>query len=131
MIYLSYLMGGLAILRARLQGWPKRDAPFKLGRWGIPVSLLGIAWGAGMLVNFAWPRAASNPTPAQTGNLLDFHWSWLNHRPVLWTAVVVITGVGAVYFGLVQRRKPSHIEAPEGELLRHDVLTEAPAAAGT
>jgi hypothetical protein len=64
-----------------------------------------------MLINFAWPRAASNPTPVQTGNLLDFHWSWLNHRPVLWIVAIVIAGVGAAYFGLVQRHK--HAEAPE------------------
>jgi urea carboxylase system permease len=108
MIYLSYLLGGIAVLRARLRGWPTEPAPFSLGRWGLPVSLLGLGWGAAMLVNFAWPRAASNPTPAQTGNLLDFHWAWLNHRPVLWTVLVVIAGVGTAYFGLVQRRKPAH-----------------------
>ncbi|HEY2327538.1 MAG TPA: amino acid permease [Gaiellaceae bacterium] len=129
LIYLSYALGGLAILRARLQGWPKRDAPFKLGKWGMPASVLGLMWGGGMLINFAWPRAASNPTPAQTGNLLDFHWNWLNHRPVLWTVFVVITGVGGLYYGLVQRQKPSHIEAPEAELLAHDAAAPAPAAA--
>jgi hypothetical protein len=47
----------------------------------------------------------------QTGNLLDFHWSWLNHRPVLWIVAIVIAGVGTAYFGLVQRHK--HAEAPE------------------
>ena len=107
MIYLSYFLGGLAILRARLNGWPRRPAPFSLGRWGIPVSILGLAWGGGMLINFAWPRAVSNPTPAQTGLLLNFHWGWLDHRPVLWTAVIVIVGVGACYYGLVQRHKPA------------------------
>jgi amino acid transporter len=111
MIYLSYFLVGTAILRARLNGWPKREAPFKLGKWGIPASIGGLMWGGGMLVNFAWPRAASNPTPAQTGNLLDFHWSWLNHRPVLWTVAIVIAGVGACYFGLVQRQK--HAEVPD------------------
>lgn len=116
LIYLAYFLVGLAILRARTKGWPRRDAPFKLGKWGIPVSVLGLAWGGGMLVNFAWPRPQSNPTPLQTGQLLNFHWTWLNHRPVLWTAVVVIVGVGAAYFALVQRHKPVRIEAPEGEL---------------
>jgi urea carboxylase system permease len=111
MIYLSYFLVGTAILKARLNGWPTREAPFKLGRWGIPASVGGLMWGGGMLINFAWPRAASNPTPAQTGNLLDFHWSWLNHRPVLWIVAIVIAGVGAAYFGLVQRHK--HAEAPE------------------
>ena len=111
LIYLSYFLVGIAILRARLNGWPQREAPFKLGKWGIPVSILGLAWGGGMLINFAWPRAASNPTPAQTGNLLDFGWSWLNHRPVLWTVAILIAAVGAAYFALVQRSK--HAEAPE------------------
>jgi urea carboxylase system permease len=111
MIYLSYFLVGTAILKARLNGWPTREAPFKLGKWGIPASVGGLMWGGGMLINFAWPRAASNPTPAQTGNLLDFHWSWLNHRPVLWIVAIVIAGVGAAYFGLVQRHK--HAEAPE------------------
>jgi urea carboxylase system permease len=116
LIYLSYFLLGIAILRARLNGWPRRPAPFTLGRWGIPVSVLGLVWGGSMLVNFAWPRAASNPTPVQTGNLLDFHWGWLNHRPVLWTVAIVISGAGAIYYGLVQRHKPTHVEAPEGEL---------------
>jgi urea carboxylase system permease len=111
MIYLSYFLVGTAILKARLNGWPRREAPFKLGKWGIPASVGGLMWGGGMLINFAWPRAASNPTPVQTGNLLDFHWSWLNHRPVLWIVAIVIAGVGAAYFGLVQRHK--HAEAPE------------------
>jgi urea carboxylase system permease len=127
MIYLSYLLGGIAVLRARLRGWPRAKAPFSLGRWGLPVSVLGLAWGGSMLVNFAWPRAASNPTPAQTGNLLDFHWAWLNDRPVLWTVLVVIVGVGALYFALVQRHKPAHLQAPEGELFAD--APEAPAAA--
>jgi urea carboxylase system permease len=114
MIYLSYFMVGVAILRARLNGWPREKAPFSLGKWGVPISVLGLLWGGGMLINFAWPRAVSNPTPAQTGSLLNFHWAWLNHRPVFWTVVIVITGVGALYYGLVQRQKSAvHTEAPE------------------
>jgi urea carboxylase system permease len=116
MIYLAYFIVGTGILRARLRGWPRREAPFKLGKWGIPVSILGLAYGGAMLVNFAWPRAASNPTPAQTGNLLDFHWNWLNHRPVLWTVTIVVGAVGAAYYALVQRHRPAHVAAPEGEL---------------
>lgn len=60
-------------------------------------------------------RAVSNPTPAQTGNLLDFHWSWLIHRPVLWTVLAVI---GAVY-GAVQHSKRARVQAPVGELAAH------------
>jgi len=113
MIYLSYLFGSVALVRARLRGWPTKPAPFSLGRWGLPLSALAILYGGGMLLNMAWPRVATNPTPSQTGLALDFHWNWLNHRPVLWTVLVVIVIVGAAYWGLVQRFKPAHAQAPE------------------
>ena len=67
MIYLSYFLGNLAILRARLRGWPKTLAPFELGGWGLVVNIVGLLYGGAMLVNFAWPRAASNPQPKQNG----------------------------------------------------------------
>jgi urea carboxylase system permease len=126
MIYLSYLIGYLALLRARLRGWPKRPAPFSLGRWGLPLNLLALAWGGGMLLNFAWPRPQSNPTPYQAvdanGHLqLNFGWHWLNNRPVLWTVFVVIAIVGAAYYALVQRTKPAHLQAPEGEAVADEV----------
>jgi amino acid transporter len=68
MIYLSYLIGSLALFRARLRGWPRAKAPFSLGRWGMPVNLLAIAWGGSMLINMAWPRASTNPrrSPARS-----------------------------------------------------------------
>ena len=61
MIYFSYFLGNIAILRARLEGWPKTSAPFRLGRWGMLVNILGLLYGGAMLINFAWPRVASNP----------------------------------------------------------------------
>jgi len=130
MIYLSYLIGNFALLRARLRGWPKAKAPFSLGRWGLPLNLLALAWGGGMLLNFAWPRIQSNPTPYQAvdakGHLqLNFGWHWLNNRPVLWTVFVVIAIVGAVYFLVIQRTKPAHMEAPAGEVLE-EIATPAP-----
>ena len=105
MIYLSYFLGNMAILRARLRGWPKTDAPFKLGRWGLVVNVIGLLYGAAMLVNFAWPRAASNPTPKQTGLLLNFHIGWLNGIPILWTVVVVIAVIGVLYYAITGQRK--------------------------
>jgi urea carboxylase system permease len=131
MIYLSYLIGNLALLRARLRGWPRTKAPFSLGRWGLPLNLLALAWGGGMLLNFAWPRPQSNPTPYQVpdanGHLqLNFGWHWLNNRPVLWTVLVVIAVVGSVYYVLVQSKKPAHLEAPEGEVLEAPAVATAP-----
>ena len=116
MIYLSYLICNLAVLRARLKGWPRASAPFSLGRWGLPITALGILYGGGMLLNIAWPRAATNPTPNETGKLLNFHWNWLNDRPIFWTVVIAVALVGAVYYLLVQRTKPAHLQAPEGEV---------------
>jgi urea carboxylase system permease len=116
MIYLAYFVGNIALMRARLRGWPKVKAPFSLGRWAIPLNLVALAWGGGMLINFAWPRAATNPRPNELPGTLDFHWDWLNGRPVLWTVLIVILLVGTTYFALVQRRKPAHMEAPEGEV---------------
>jgi amino acid transporter len=130
MIYLSYFVGNIALLRARLRGWPRAKAPFSLGRWAIPLNLLALAWGGGMLINFAWPRAATNPRPTELPGTLNFHWHWLNAKPVFWTVVITIALVGSVYFALVQRRKPAHLQAPEGEVFATE-LPEVPAAGTT
>ena len=105
MIYLSYFLGNIAILRARLGGWPKTTAPFRLGQWGLVVNILGLIYGGAMLINFAWPRAASNPKPNQTGGLLDFHIGFLNGIPILWTVFVVIAAIGVIYYLAVGRSK--------------------------
>ena len=103
MIYLSYFLGNLVILRARARGWPRRPAPFKLGRWGMLVNIVALLYGGAMLVNFAWPRAASNPKPNQEGGLL--HLNFLDGVPILWTVVVFIALVGAIYYLIVGRTK--------------------------
>ncbi|HEY1619678.1 MAG TPA: amino acid permease, partial [Streptosporangiaceae bacterium] len=105
MIYLSYFLGNLAVLRARLKGWPKTAAPFRLGGWGLLVNIVGLLYGGAMLVNFAWPRIQSNMTPNQTDGLLDFHIGFLNKIPVLWTVLGVILIIGIVYYLAAGRRK--------------------------
>jgi amino acid transporter len=105
MIYMSYFLGNIAILRARAGGWPKTKAPFRLGGWGMVVNILGLVYGGAMLINFAWPRAASNPKPNQTAGLLDFHIGFLNKIPILWTVFVFIVVVGVIYYLAVGRRK--------------------------
>jgi hypothetical protein len=49
------------MLRKRLKGeWPGpnagTDGYFSLGRWGLPVNVLAVVWGAAMAINLAWPR---------------------------------------------------------------------------
>ena len=103
MIYLSYFLGNLVILRARARGWPRTKAPFKLGRWGMLVNIVALLYGGAMLVNFAWPRIASNPKPNQEGGIL--HLNFLDGVPILWTVAVFIVLVGAVYYLVVGRTK--------------------------
>jgi urea carboxylase system permease len=111
MIYLSYFLGNLVILRARARGWPMKGAgevggaPFRLGRWGMAVNILGLLYGGAMLINFAWPRAASNPKPNQTDGLLTFGVGFLNDIPILWTVAILIAVIGALYFVIAGRSK--------------------------
>jgi amino acid transporter len=120
MIYLSYFLGNIVIMRARARGWPKASAPFRLGRWGILVNIVALLYGGAMLVNFAWPRSASNPKPEQTNGLLSFGLSFLDKIPILWTVVIVIVLVGAIYYLIVGRTKafaPVTAPSPDDELL--------------
>jgi len=120
MIYFSYFMCNIAILRARAAGWPRTKAPFRLGGWGMAVNIIGLLYGGAMLINFAWPRPASNPKPEQTVvggvQLLDFHINFLNKIPILWTVFVFIVLVGAIYYLAVGRRKEfAPVIAPAGD----------------
>ena len=110
MIYLSYFLGNIVIMRARLRGWPKTRAPFRLGRWGMLVNVVALVYGGAMLVNFAWPRAASNPKPNQTSGLL--HLNFLDGVPILWTVVIFIALIGAIYY--LHRRADQGVRAGRG-----------------
>jgi amino acid transporter len=117
-IYFSYFLGNIVILRARARGWPRTSAPFKLGRWGMLVNILALIYGGAMIINFAWPRAVpfTNPTPAQSGGLLDFHIGFLNKIPILWTVFVFIVLIGAIYYFVAGRKKEfAPVIAPAGD----------------
>jgi urea carboxylase system permease len=62
MIYIAYLLVTVPMLIKRLRGqWPdesmRRSTYFNLGRWGLPVNIVAVLWGALMALNLAWPRA--------------------------------------------------------------------------
>ncbi|KIQ20640.1 APC family permease [Rhodococcus sp. MEB064] len=98
MIYLAYLMVTGPLLKKRLRGeWPPKDLKeggyFTMGRWGLPVNIFAVVWGAAMALNLAWPRESVYGTP------------WFN----TWGAFVyigVILGLGYLWYFTVGR---SHI----------------------
>src|SRR3954451_6338667 len=69
MIYISYLLANIAILGARRRGYFDENMGFSLGRYGMLVNILALVWGGSMLINFMWPRVATNPKPSETGGL--------------------------------------------------------------
>src|SRR5579875_2680788 len=116
MIYLTYLMCNLQILRNRLRGWPLGGGKFSLGRWGMPICVAGVIYELGMMVNFLWARPQSNPTPNQTpGDALHFGIGFLDRTPVLWSVLIAILAVGTVYYVYAHRHIPSPEISPELE----------------
>lgn len=110
MIYLTYLLCNLQILRVRLRGWPLTRGKFHLGGWGMVVCVAAIVYELGMLVNFFWARPQNNPTPNQTpGQALHFGIGFLDRTPVLWSVLIAILIVGGAYYLYANR----HIPAPE------------------
>lgn len=105
MIYLSYILGNIAILIARQRGWPKESAPFKLGSWGTIINVLGLVWGISMFINFLWPRSSSNPPVSSLPNLPDL--GRLGNIPLFEATLGVILIVGFIYWLIAQRNAPA------------------------
>ena len=89
-IYLSFLLTVIGSMIARAKGWQPAGT-FRLGRWGWPVSILGAAYLALMLLNIVWPSGLGSPR----GSLFNFDWITL-------MVMVVLLIVGGVYFVLAR-----------------------------
>jgi urea carboxylase system permease len=96
-MYLAYLGVNVPLFRKRMNGWPD-NAPtnqpglFRLGGWAKITNALAIIYGAGMVINLAWPR--------------DYFYGTLwyqQYGPILGVAVVVIGGL-ALYYGYQKDR---------------------------
>jgi amino acid transporter len=92
-IYLSFLMITVGSLIARLRGW-KPQGSFRMGRWGYPVTILGIIYGAAMLVNIVYPSGLTSGR----GALFNYDWITL-------VVVMIIVIIGAIYFVISQPQK--------------------------
>ena len=123
MVYLAYLLVTVPLLIARLRGtWPPGvpGAGFSLGRWGLPVNIAAVVWGAVMALNLAWPRrAVYNATGPQ-------HWY------LQWGAFVVIglvAGAGLAYYRLSRRSLtgvlPEHADRADRAVTRPGTADDA------
>jgi urea carboxylase system permease len=108
MFYLAYLGVTAGMLVRRFRGtWPKADhGPyFSLGRFGLPVNLLAVAYGAIVAINIGWPRKevydALAASPGAHG-----HWYW-QYIALLFIGIVVI--IGSIYYFAVYNRKPIQV----------------------
>jgi len=108
MIYLSYILGNIAILLARFKGWPKDSTPFKLGSWGMIVNVVALVWGISMEINFLWPRDISvgGQNPPLTALFPSIGGLFAN-IPVFEATLAIIVIVGAIYYVVAQRGKDS------------------------
>ena len=54
-IYVAFQMIVVGALSARLRGWVP-GGKFRLGAWAWPVNIVALIYGAGAIVDMAWPR---------------------------------------------------------------------------
>jgi hypothetical protein len=120
LVYIAYLLVTAPLLMRRLRGWPRVGGSpaaqsqklFGLGRFGIPINLLAVAWGIFMIINLAWPRnAVYNATP-------PFH-TYYQWFAVWFPAAVGIIGGG--YYLLVQRHRTGVLAEHRAEGLSSSV----------
>lgn len=100
-IYVAYLLVTVPMLLARLRGrWPldqtKTAGHFSLGRFGLPVNILAVLWGTGMVINLGWPRQEVYDTTE------PHHWYLQYGAPLFVGGIAVI---GFTYYWFVQRHR--------------------------
>lgn len=110
-MYLAYLGVTIPLLKQRFAGWPgnlpdAKEGLFKLGGWGKPLNIIGIAYGAAMVINLEWPRVAL---------YIDDTYKW---GPIV--ATIFLLGVGVVYYYAVQRHKGGVLEEHRAEVAAGD-----------
>jgi amino acid transporter len=96
-IYLSFLLTATAALIARVRGRWVPAGHVKLGRAGLVVNALAVAWLAFEAVNVAWPRTSIAPPGA------PFYQVWA--APLL-LAAIATAGLTYLVLARPQRRLP-------------------------
>jgi amino acid transporter len=91
-IYVAFLLIALAALIARLRGTWKPAGRIQLGRLGVVVNVLAVAWLAFETVNIAWPRESLAPLGAPVYQV--------------WAAPLVLALIGVVGVAYLLLAKP-------------------------
>ena len=115
MFYIAYLCVTGPLLIARLRGtWPSPDhGPyFSLGRWGLLVNVLAVAFQVFILINLFWPRAQ-----VYGGDHWYYQWG-------AFVFVGLLGGVGALYYLFALRGRSATV-------LAEHRAGPAPSAVGT
>jgi amino acid transporter len=94
-IYVSFLMIALAALVARLRGSWRPAGSVRLGRAGLVVNALAVAWLSFETVNIAWPRESLAPSGAA--------WYQVWAAPLV-LALIAVLGVSYLLLAKPQRR---------------------------
>jgi amino acid transporter len=103
LIIIPYILVFLSLLVRRVQGWPHSRSQFRLGRWGLPITVAGLIWTGIILWDAAWPRAATNPT--------------LGPMPVIEDLAIGVIVVGVVWwFAGLRKRSAAVADPAEPEL---------------
>ncbi len=61
MIVVPYVIVIAALIYRRLHGWPATPARFSLKAFGLPLSIISLAWTVFVIIDAAWPRPSTNP----------------------------------------------------------------------
>jgi len=100
LIIIPYILVLGSLLIRRLGGWPRAESKFNLRRWGIPVTVVGLAWTIFVLIDAAWPREVTNPD--------------LGSLPVIEDLGLGIIVVGTIWWFVSVRRNSRPEREPAG-----------------
>jgi urea carboxylase system permease len=111
LMYIAYLGVTIPLLRKRLAGWPgnlpdAQEGLFSLGKWGVPINVVAILYGASMIINLEWPRVAL---------YVDDTYKW---GPIV--ATIGLLGFGLIYYYAVQQHKSGVLEEHRAEVVAGD-----------
>jgi amino acid transporter len=109
-IYVGFQMVVLAALRGHIKGW-KPSGGWTMGRWGVVVNALALAYGISAIVNMCWPRG-----------------SGFGNRWMTIVGLGFVLAVGLIY--MVTNKPYQHGDQPYGDAIKNLTSNAAPEKAG-